>query len=380
MATNVIMPALGISQDSGKLLRWLVAEGQPVTQGQLLMEIETDKVTVEIEAPASGVLSGIQAKAGDVIPVGHVVAVILASGETPPLSAAQPGPVVAPLPRPRAAVATPAALPLAPVEGRRTPASPKARRLAEERGVDLSRLTGSGPDGEITAADVLAAVPSAQMIAISGAWQTMADRLTRSWSTVPHFFLTREVHAQGLVDWRKRFQAAVPAVTFTDLLVSLAARTLRRYPRLTARWDDGRIVSEPQVGIGVAVATDDGLIVPVIPRPDELSVEEIASVRHDLVTRAQGGRLRLEDVRGGTFTISNLGMYGVDMVSPIINPPQAAILGVGRIADRVVAIAGSLAVRPTLILTLACDHRVVDGARAAEFLDALAQAIEGSPP
>lgn len=380
MATNVIMPALGLSQDSGKLLRWFVAEGQPVAQGQKLMEIETDKVTVEIEAPASGLLAAVQAQAGDVVPVGHVVAVILAPGESPPVSVTQPGPAVLSPPRLPATIATPSAQPAVPVQGRRTPASPKARRLAEERGVDLSRLKGSGPDGEITTADVLAAVPSAQMIAASGVWQTMADRLTRSWTTVPHFYLTREVHAQGLIDWRKRFHAAVPAVTFTDLLVSLGGRTLRQFPRLTARWDDGRIVSESQLGIGVAVATDDGLIVPVIPRPDELSVEEIARLRHDLVTRAQAGRLRPDDIRGGTFTISNLGMHGVDTVSPIINPPQAAILGVGRIADRVVAIAGSLAVRPTLILTLTCDHRVVDGARAAEFLDALAQAIESSPP
>ncbi len=379
MPTQVIMPALGMAQDTGKVLRWLAPEGQPVVKGQPLMEIETDKVTVEIEAPASGVLAGVRAQAGQDIPVGQVVAFILASGESLPAEA----PVIAPAPPAHAAAApTPPASPAPPRTGGRPPASPKARRLAQERGVDLSRLTGSGPGGEITSADVTGAPAStpqqASPIAVSGAWRTMAERLARAWSSVPHFYLTRDVDAQGLIEWRRRLQAVVPAVTYTDLLVALTARALRTHPRLTARWEDGRIAGEMQIGIGIAVATADGLIVPVILRPDERTVEEIARVRHDLVTRAQAGRLRPEDVHGGTFTISNLGMFGVDAVAAIVNPPQAAILGVGRIADRVVAISGSSAVRPALTLTLTCDHRVVDGARGAEFLGTLADLIEAA--
>jgi len=369
--TQIIMPALGMAQDTGKVLRWLAAEGQPVVKGQPLMEIETDKVTVEIEAPASGVLAGVRAQVGQDIPVGQVVAFILAQGESLPAEAT----LIAPVPP-----AHPAATHIAPVSptpprtGERPPASPKARRLAQERGVDLSRLTGSGPGGEITSADVTGASP----IAVSGAWRTMAERLARAWSSVPHFYLTRDVDAQRLIEWRRRLHAVVPAVTYTDLVVALTARALRTHPRLAARWEDGRLAGEIQIGIGIAVATADGLIVPVILRPDERAVEDIARVRHDLVTRAHAGRLRPEDVRGGTFTISNLGMFGVDAVAAMVNPPQAAILGVGRIADRVVAISGSPAVRPVLTLTLTCDHRVVDGARAAEFLVTLADLIEAA--
>lgn len=353
MPTTVIMPALGMAQDTGKVLRWLAAEGQAVVKGQPLMEIETDKVTAEIEAPVSGVLAGVRAQAGQEVPVGQVVAYILGAGES---------------------------LPAAPPAAARPPASPKARRLAQERGVDLSGLAGSGPGGEITTADVMAArgSPAAQTaeISTSMAWRTMAERLAQAWSAVPHFYLTREVGALGLVERRRALSAAVPAVTYTDLLVVLTARSLRAHPRLSARWDGGRIITQPQVGIGIAVATEDGLVVPVIPRADELGSEEIARVRHDLVTRAQAGRLRPEDVRGGTFTISNLGMFGVDAVAAIVNPPQAAILGVGRIVDRVVAVSGAPAVRPMLTLTLTCDHRVVDGARGAEFLSTLADLIE----
>ncbi len=349
------MPALGMSQDTGKLLRWLVAEGQPVTKGQPLMEIETDKVTTEIEAPASGVLAGVRAPEGADVPVGQVIAVILAAGET----------------------LQPAASPA----GRAVAASPKARRLAQELGVDLTAVAGSGPGGEITAADVTQAKESAparadQAEAVGSTWRVMADRLTRSWSSAPHFYLTREAPARRLVERRRQLQPRIPSITVTDLVIALVAKALRQHPRLNAHWEDGRIVSAGQVGIGVAVATDAGLIVPVLARADELPLEEIARLRFDLVTRALAGRLRPEDVAGGTFTISNLGMYGVDAFYPILNPPQAAILGVGRIADRVVADGGAPVVRPMLTLTLSCDHRVVDGARAAQFLQTLVRSME----
>jgi len=372
---NVIMPALGMTQETGKLLRWLVAEGHPVRQGQPLMEIETDKVTVEIESPASGVLTGVRALAGQEVPVGHVVAVILAPGETPPAST----PVTPAAAQPAARVHEPQGAPA--LRLGRAPASPKARRLAQELGVDLWTVPGSGPGGEVTAADVMnakgtPAPPVGLADTVGSAWRVMADRLTRSWTSAPHFYLTREVSAAPLVERRERLQSQIPSITYTDLLIVQTARALRQHPRLNARWENGQIVSSDQIGIGVAVATDAGLIVPVLQRADERSLLEIARTRFDLVTRAQAGRLRPEDVTGGTFTISNLGMYGVDAFYPILNPPQAAILAVGRIADRVVAISGVPAVHPMLTLTLSCDHRVADGARAAQFLETLAHLLE----
>jgi len=356
-----------MSQDTGRLLRWLVAEGQPVTKGQPLMEIETDKVTTEIEAPASGLLAGVRVQAGEEVPVGQVMAVILAAGEPVPQPAVGPQP-------PAAAVTPPPA-------GRPVAASPKARRLARDLGVDLTQVAGSGPGGEVTASDVMRATPASPPgagvpEAVGGAWRVMAERLTRSWTSAPHFYLVREASAHRLVERRRALQARMPSLTVTDLIIAQAAKALRQHPRMTGRWEEGTITDVGRIGIGLAVATPTGLVVPVLPRADERSLEEIVRLRFDLVTRAQAGRLRPEDVAGGTFTISNLGMYGVDAFYPILNPPQAAILGVGRIADRVVAEDGSPAVRPVLTLTLTCDHRVVDGARAAEFLHTLVQLLE----
>src|SRR5256712_1318756 len=371
---NVIMPALGMSQETGKLLRWLVAEGQPVRQGQPLMEIETDKVTVEMESPASGVLAGVRAVTGQEVPVGHVVAVILAPGEPPPASTP-----AAPAAQPAARVHETQGPPAR--QSGRAPASPKARRLAQELGVDLWTVPGSGPGGEITAADVMnakgpPALPVGRADTVGNPWRGMAGRPARSWTSAPHFYLTREVSAARLVEWREQLQPQIPSITYTDLLIVQTAKALRQHPRLNARWENAQIVSSDQIGIGVAVATDAGLIVPVLQRADERSLPEIARTRFDLVTRAQAGRLRPEDISGGTFTISNLGMYGVDAFYPILNPPQAAILAVGRIADRVVAISAVPAVHPMLTLTLSCDHRVADGARAAPFLETLAHLIE----
>jgi pyruvate dehydrogenase E2 component (dihydrolipoamide acetyltransferase) len=204
----------------------------------------------------------------------------------------------------------------------------------------------------------------------------MAERMTQSWTTAPHFYLTREMSAQAMVDQRKQWSAQIPTLTYTDMIVAMVAKALRLHPQVNARWKEGAVVVADQIGIGVAVATDSGLLVPVLRRADELVLAEIARRRFDLVTRAQSGQLQPDDVVGGTFTISNLGMHGVDTVAPILNPPQAAILGVGRIADRVVAVDGAPAVRPMMTVTLSCDHRVVDGARAAQFLETLALGLE----
>jgi pyruvate dehydrogenase E2 component (dihydrolipoamide acetyltransferase) len=218
-------------------------------------------------------------------------------------------------------------------------------------------------------------------ISVGRAWQVMAERMTQSWTTTPHFVLMREVDASSLMDMRARI---VPAVekrfsvrpTYTDLLVKLAAVALRAHPRLNGSWHDGQVRTNDQMNIGIATALEEALVVPVIHGADQLSVGDIASRRRDLVDRATTGKLTPTDVAGGTFTITNLGMYGVDGFNAIVNPPQAAILAVGRIADRVVAVDGQPAVRPTMMLTLSCDHRVVDGARAAQFLDELATLVE----
>jgi pyruvate dehydrogenase E2 component (dihydrolipoamide acetyltransferase) len=204
-------------------------------------------------------------------------------------------------------------------------------------------------------------------------WRVMAERMTQSWTTAPHFYLVREVNASRLISWRARVGKQI---TYTDLVVRLVAAALAQHPRVCVSWKDGTIVQHAEVNIGIAVALEDGLVVPVIHRANTLSLAEIASRREELVTRAQSGKLRPADITGGVFTISNLGMYGVDAFNAIVNPPQAAILAVGRIADRVVPLNGVPAVAPMMVLTLSCDHRALDGARGAQFLGALADLVE----
>jgi pyruvate dehydrogenase E2 component (dihydrolipoamide acetyltransferase) len=271
---------------------------------------------------------------------------------------------------------------------RLAPASPKARRLAGERGVEIIELRGSGPDGAVLVADVLAAaVPTPAAAAPSPAagiaapsvgtvWRIMADRMTQSWTTAPHFYLVREVNASRLIAWREHAKKQIQSITYTDLLVKLVAAAIAQHPRANVSWKDGAIVQHPDINVGLAVAIDDGLVVPVIHRADTLSLREIAERRADLAVRAQSGKLRPADIQAGTFTISNLGMYGVDAFNAIVNPPQAAILAVGRIADRVVALNGQPAVQPMMVLTLSCDHRALDGARGARFLGALADLVD----
>ena len=390
MPTDVIMPALGMAQETGKVLRWLKAEGDEVAKGEPLMEVETDKVTVEIEAPANGLLARLRAPEGAEVPVGQTVAQIVAPGEDvpgngspPPASEEAPAAaVVAPAPAP------PAAEPPSDAPRRRL-ASPKARRLAEERGIDLDALVdGSGPHGAFVAADVLAAsegktgasAPAATEggeLPLSRIWSIMAERTAQSWTSAPHFYLLREVDAGRLGSWRDAAKRTLGRdVSMTDLLVRTTAAALRAHPRMNAAWADGSVRLGEEVNVGIAVAVEDGLLVPVIHGADRIGLGPIAERREDVVSRARDGSLRPEDVEGGTFTISNLGMFGVDAFNAVVNAPQAGILAVGRIAERVVAVAGTPAVRPMLTLSLSCDHRVVDGARAAQFLDTLATLIE----
>jgi pyruvate dehydrogenase E2 component (dihydrolipoamide acetyltransferase) len=364
MPAEVIMPALGMAQETGKVLRWLRGEGDVLVKGEPLLEVETDKVTVEIEAPAAGTLTGVSAAEGAEVPVGTVIAFVLAEGESFE-------PAVRPVPA------------LEPRVAQRGLASPKARRLARSAGVDLDGLVGSGPNGAVVAADVEAAravVPAAETgsLQVGNVWRVMADRVTRSWQEVPQFVLARDVDASRLESWRAavRRKAGSEKISHTDLLVKLCAEALRRHPRVNAGWHDGSIAVASAINVGIAVAIEDGLVVPVVRDADKLDLAAISVRSRELAEAARTGRLRPDDLQGGTFTISNLGMYGVDYFQAIVNAPQAAILAVGRILERPAAVNGELVVRPTLTLAISFDHRVVDGARGAQFLETLAGLIE----
>jgi pyruvate dehydrogenase E2 component (dihydrolipoamide acetyltransferase) len=434
-----------MAQESGVLVNWLKQEGESVTKGEPLMEIETDKVTVEIEAPATGILRGILAHIGDRVPVGQTIAWILAPGESLPADVPagfisgrktdtslpakgnQPEPKVVPAVNASFEVSPLARkiaeehgldLSLLGLSGRRIEkadvlayieshsqpakaaaenksagatnsparilASPKARRLASERGFNLASISGSGPEGAVLAADVMEFQGSAAPAGVetpSTVWRLMAEHMTASWTSVPHFYLIRDVSAVNLVEWRKHITPVLEKnigvkPTYTDLLVKLIGVTLPGHPRVNAAWAEAGIVWNQEVNIGIATAVEQGLIVPVIRAADTASVAEIAAQRRDLVERAQNRKLRPADIAGATFTLSNLGMYNVDAFMAIVNTPQAAILAVGRIADRLVPVNGQAVIKPMLTLSLSCDHRVVDGARAAQFLDELADLIE----
>src|SRR3989441_4725993 len=386
MAISVVMPALEIAQETGTLVAWRKKEGEQIAKGETLLEIETDKAVMEIEAPGDGVLVGVKVHEGAVVPVGQIIAWIVAPGEALPPEAV-PSNTTTPTAttRARAEASVPnTTQPVASV----AKISPKARRLARERGVDIRNLRGSGPAGEIVAADVLSdavqntsAGVDAELLTSVG--RLMAARTTQSWTTVPHFFLVREIDASAIVAARQQLGPAIETthgvkLNHTDLLIALVARVLAKHPRLNSSWSDGSIRLNPEINIGVAMAVDGGAVAAVIHRADRTKLGEIAVQRRDLTERARAGRLRPSDISGATFTISNLGMYNVDAFSAIINPPQAAILAVGRIADRVVPVNRQPGIRPIMIVTLSCDHRVTDGAKAATFLNDVGEAF-GEP-
>ena len=353
MAVSVVMPALEMAQETGKLLAWRKKEGEKVTKGEPLLEIETDKVVLEVEAPADGILAAVTSFEGADVPVGQTIAWIVAPGEQPPASA-------------------PTAVPAARAVTEAPRISPKAKRLAKELGVGLSSLRGTGPDGVITSEDVQRAAESPQP-GLSTIARLMAERTTQSWTTTPHFILVREINATGLVAAREQFGAEV---TYTDLLVALVARILAKHPKMNASWTGDAIRMNPEINISIAIAVKDGVVGAVIPNAGSEELSDIAKRRRDLTDRARTGRLHPPDITGATFTISNLGMFKVDAFSAIITPPQAAVLAVGRITDRVVPVDGQPGIRPMMTITLSSDHRVVDGAQAAAFLNDLAETLE----
>ncbi len=389
MPFSVVMPALEMAQDTGKLIAWRKKEGDRVAKGEPLLEIETDKAVLEIEAPADGVLAGIKASAGAEIPVGQTIAWIVAPGERPPADGSGTAPEARAVSHPQPTPAI-AAGPASSTEASAR-ISPKARRLAKELGVDLARVRGSGTNGEILASDVQAASTvmnelsarknQAGAIEVPSSFgRIMAERTAQSWTTVPHFFVSRDIDATHLNDYRDRVVAEIETthqvrITHTDLLIAIVARVLLKHPRLNASWTADGIHLHDYVNMGVAIAVNDGVVAAVVPNAHASSIADTAIQRRDLTERARAGKLRPVDIANATFTISNLGMYKVDRFSAIITPPQAAILAVGAITDRAVALEGKVVVRPMMTLTVSCDHRVVDGARAGAFLADLAEAL-----
>jgi len=390
MATDVSLPRLGQGMEAGTIVRWLKSEGDTVEKGEPLYELDTDKVTQEVEADAGGVLLKILAGEGEEIEVGKRIAVIGEAGEE---VAAEEEP--APKAEKKAETPKPEPLPAERIEEPQQPArsdgrikaSPLARRIARERSIDLASLTGTGPDGRIVAEDVerAAATPTpayapagaapleAEVVPLTSLRKTIARRLTEAWEA-PAFQISMSAdmtRAQELHD-RLRDQG----VSVTDILTKLAAIALLRHREVNAHFAEDELRIFPSAHIGLAVATERGLIVPVQREVERKSLVQIAAERKEIVQRTREGKLAQEDLDGGTFTISNLGMYGVEIFTAVLNPPQAAILAVGAIEEKAVVEDGDFYARPLMAMTLTCDHRAVDGAKAAEFLRELKTLLE----
>ena len=397
MAEQVILPRLGQGMESGTIVRWLKSEGDEVAKGEPLYELDTDKVTQEVEADIGGVLLRILVPEGEV-PVGTPVAFLGEAGEDVPEVEAVPAAKVPAEPEP-AAVST-AAQPEPPPHAEEQPvsadgrikASPLARRIARERGIDLAALSGTGPEGRIVAEDVeraavvgpppgRAAAPSraaaVERVELTSLRRTVARRMTEAWAA-PAFQIVMSADMTRAQELRARLVERHPEErpTVTDVLTKVCAVSLMRHPEVNAFYAGDAIELQPAANVGIAVATERGLIVPVIQGCESLTVAQIASARADLVARARGGKLQAADLEGGTFTISNLGMYGVEQFVAVLNPPQAAILAVGTIEERAVAREGELMARPMMTMTLTCDHRTIDGAIAADFLRTVKEFLE----
>jgi len=376
------MPALGLAQETGRLLRWIKQEGEQVAAGDLLMEIETDKSAVEIEAPARGFLRGIRVQPGEEVEVGTVMAWILAQDEDIPVAAptrpAEPPP--APAAPPASSIDSEDVPPAqgeleAPGAADRAAASPLARRLAADLKFELKPGGGSGPEGAYVAAD-LAVGPSGPS-GMSSARRRTALHTTQVWTTTPHFYLGRDVRARRLQGWLEALrQRSGEPVTYTDLLLRTVAVALARSPQMSDYWIDGDIRHREGTHVGLAIASPQGLVLGTVRGADRLRLKELVAARRGLVERAHAGRLSGADLEGASITISNLGMFGVDRFQAVLAEGQSSLLAVGRIRDEVVSVDGQPAVEPVLSLTLSCDHRVLDGAAAAPFLTTLVDYLE----
>jgi pyruvate dehydrogenase E2 component (dihydrolipoamide acetyltransferase) len=416
MATNILMPALSPTMTEGNLARWLKQEGERIKAGDVIAEIETDKATMEVEAVDEGILGRILVPAGTQgVKVNDVIAVLVEAGEAVPTAGTAPkaAPVAAPAPAaPAPVAAAPVAVAPAPAaaSGDRVFASPLARRMAAQAGLDISQIAGSGPNGRIVKADVdaalsrgpapvaaaapaLAAAPRpAAPVAItaphtavpnSSIRKVIARRLAESKATIPHFYVSTDVEIDALLKIRADLNTRSPKdgpgaykLSVNDLVIKATAVTLRRFPNVNAMWTEDAILQLHDVDISVAVSIPDGLITPIVRNADIKGLAAISTEMKDLAARAKSGKLKPEEFQGGGFSISNMGMYGVRDFAAIINPPQAGILAVSAGEQRPVVKNGALAIATVMTLTLSVDHRVIDGALAAEFLQALKRNIE----
>ena len=420
MATDVKLPRLGQGMESGVIVRWLKSEGDTVAKGEPLYELDTDKVTQEVESDLDGVLTKIVVPEGDV-EVGATIAIVesadadstgqpipTAAGDGAPASAKEePGKALEterPAPGSSSGGATGGRAAASATERRadaaptRVKASPLARRIARERGVDLASLQGTGPEGRILAEDVekaaagVAAAPAAapaapaplpagevEVVPLTSVRKTIARRLTEAW-TAPVFQLGVSADMTEALALREQLVARLVEgdvkPTVNDVLVKLTGVALMRHIPVNATFTGEEIQRHPNAHVGIAVAAPQGLVVPVIRYADRRTVQEIARARADLVTRARDNKLTLQDMEGGTFTISNLGMFGVEQFTAVLNPPQVAILAVGAVKDEPVVRDGELDVAPILRMVLTCDHRAIDGADGAQFLQTLVALIE----
>ncbi|MGB2814398.1 MAG: dihydrolipoamide acetyltransferase family protein [Dehalococcoidales bacterium] len=394
MAVAVIFPKLDEAMTSGKVVRWLKNEGDPVEKGEIILEIESEKTSFELEAEASGILSKVTAKEGDEVPIGTTIAFILKPGEEAP-EVETPVKVEAKKEPPKAEARTEAPKPAG--ESKEIKASLLARNIARENNVDLSLVTGTGPGGRITKEDVLkfveeggaAAAPTPreapagteeEIVPLSTMREVIARRMTESFQT-PHFYLTVEVDAQELQRTRQQLLPVIESkagvrLTLTDLVVKVVAKALEKNPAINCSYADGSVKLLKRIDIGLVTSVEGGLMVPVIRDAGTKSLAEIAQVRAELVQKARERTLTREEMAGSTFTISNMGMYDIDQFSAIIQPPEAAILAVGRITEKVVARNGEMVIRPVMNLTLSIDHRVLDGALGAQFLQTVKSYLE----
>jgi pyruvate dehydrogenase E2 component (dihydrolipoamide acetyltransferase) len=378
MITKVVMPRLSLTMKEGSVVQWFKKEGETVNKGEPLVEVLSEKATIEVEAPASGILRKVLAERGVDVPVNATLGIIAAANdeipeiETKIEATAQE--------KEEVEMSTETQIKMAKPMDEHALASPAAKRLAREHEVDLAQVKGSGPEGRITEDDVQRFVEEAtqlgprvkEVIPLAGMKKTTAERVSRSFRTAPHSTVIMEVDMSNAAKMRKEKQ-----ISYTELLVKAVSTALKKHPLLNSTLIEGeKIKVYEDINVGVAVATEQGLVVPVIHNADNKSLEEIASRLRELAEKARTGKLSKEDVAGGTFTITNLGMYGVDMFMPIINPPEAAILAAGRIVDKPMAEGERIVIKPVMSLSLSYDHRIVDGAPAAQFLQEIKKILE----
>ena len=389
MASEVKLPRLGQGMESGTVTKWLKSEGDAVAKGEPLFEVDTDKVTQEVESDFSGVLLKIALQEGEA-PVGQTIAWIGEQGEEVAAPAAAPAVVAQPEEVSGTEVPDTVEPPTPTSSNGRIKASPLARRLARERGIDLATLRGTGPEGRIVAKDVEgaesrpaapAAVPvvsgEVERIPLTNIRKTIARRLTAAWQA-PVFQLTVTADMTRANDLVARARELNPDVriTVTDLLAKVCGQALMRHRNVNVQYADDALLRFPTANVGIAVAAPQGLVVPVLRSVERLSLAEVAGDRADAVGRARENKLTAQDLEDGTFTISNLGMFGIEQFVAVINPPQAAILAVGATVDTPVARNGAVEIRPILTMTLTVDHRAVDGAEGADFLRTVKQFVE----